>query len=224
VSGGLTPGDPLGGEGPRREQEPPPAGSPAAPEAPAAPPATGAGGYGAGRVPPGAFAPRARDHVAEPVSPDRLASWGQRAVAAIIDSLLVAAVAGVVLAIVGALLFGAASLDTPGGVVGVLVVALIVIPAVAVAALAYAPLVMARTNGKTVGKMVTGCRVVRADGRRVDFLWAAYREVLIKTLLLGVAGSLTAGIGYLVDYLWPLFDDRNRALHDIVVDSLVVRD
>ena len=218
MSGPLTPGDPLGGDEPRREPAPP---APRGPEAPEAPPAST--GYGTGRVPPGAFAPRQRGDVAEP-SQDRLAGWGQRALAAIIDALLISAVAGILFAIVGLLLFGAASLETGGGLVAVVVIALIVIPVVAIAALVYAPLMMARTNGKTIGKMVTGCRVVRADGRPVDFLWAAYREVVIKTLLVGVAGSITAGIGYLVNYLWPLFDDRKRAIHDMIVDSRVVRD
>jgi uncharacterized RDD family membrane protein YckC len=83
---------------------------------------------------------------------------------------------------------------------------------------------MARTNGKTVGKMATGCRVVRSDGRRVDFLWAALREVAVKAVALGVAGAATGGIAYAVDWLWPFADKRNRALHDIVVDSLVVND
>ena len=71
--------------------------------------------------------------------------------------------------------------------------------AVTVGALLYAPLIMARTNGQTLGKMATGCRVVRADGRRIDFGWAALREVVVKALLVGIAGALTGGIAYLVD-------------------------
>ncbi len=46
---------------------------------------------------------------------------------------------------------------------------------------------------------------------------------VVAALALGVAGAATGGIAYLVDVLWPLFDDRNRALHDIVVDSRVIR-
>ncbi len=175
-------------------------------------------------MPPGAFATRERGGVADLYAGAPLAGWGQRAVAAIIDAVLVAVVAGIVLLVLGAVAFGALSLDTPGGIAGALVIALIAVGAVTVGALVYAPLIMARTNGKTVGKLMTGCRVVRGNGREVDFLWAAYREVLIKSLALGIVGSITAGIGYLVNYLWPFFDDRNRALHDIVVDSRVVKD
>jgi uncharacterized RDD family membrane protein YckC len=217
MSGPLTPGDPLGGGGePRREP------SPAAPEAPTAPPP--GSGYGGGRVPPGAFAARERGDLANPHANAELAEWWRRAVAAIIDGLIVAAISAVVLAILGAILFGALSLDTGGGAVGAFLAILFAIFGLAIAGFLYAPILMARTNGQTWGKQAMGCRVVRGDGRRIDFLWAAYREVLVKTVLLGIVASFTAGIAYLVNYLWPLFDDRNRALHDIVVDSRVVKD
>jgi hypothetical protein len=57
----------------------------------------------------------------------------------------------------------------------------------------------------------------------VDFWWAALREVAVKGLLVGIASSLTGGIAYLVDVLWPFWDAENRALHDFVVDSRVVK-
>jgi uncharacterized RDD family membrane protein YckC len=216
VSGGLTPGDPLGDDAP-----PPPRRAPA-PEAPPAPSPSGA--YGGGPVPPGAFATRERGAVADPYAGAPLASYGQRVIAAIIDAVLVAVIALLVLLVLSAVVFGALSLDTPGGLAGAIVTALIGVTVLTIGGFFYAPFVMDRTNGKTVGKMVTGCRVVRGNGREVDFLWAAYREVLIKSLALGIAASITAGIAYLVNYLWPFFDGRNRALHDIVVDSRVVKD
>ena len=83
---------------------------------------------------------------------------------------------------------------------------------------------MARTNGKTLGRMAMGIRVVRASGEPVTFGWAMLREVAVKVLLFGFAGSLTFGLVNLADALWPLWDDENRALHDFVVNSRVVRD
>ena len=53
---------------------------------------------------------------------------------------------------------------------------------------------------------------------------AVVREVLVKTLLFGFIGSITIGIASLVDVLWPLWDDENRALHDFVVDTRTVKD
>jgi uncharacterized RDD family membrane protein YckC len=73
--------------------------------------------------------------------------------------------------------------------------------------------------------MATGIRVVRADGQPVTFGWAMLREVAVKWLLIGaVASSFTFGLAWLLDVLWPLWDEENRALHDMVVDSRVVKD
>ena len=36
--------------------------------------------------------------------------------------------------------------------------------------------------------------------------------------------SLTAGLASLADVLWPLWDEENRALHDLIVDTRVVKD
>ena len=83
---------------------------------------------------------------------------------------------------------------------------------------------MARTNGKTLGRMVMGIRVVRTSGERVTFGYAMLREVLIKTVIFGILGSITAGLAPLLDVLWPLWDEENRALHDFIANSRVVKD
>jgi uncharacterized RDD family membrane protein YckC len=212
--GGLTSGDPLGDE-PRRSPQSPPSADPPRPAEP--PPASA---YGSDRVPPGAFAPRPREEVSDRFAGAEPAEWWRRAVAAIID----AAVVGVAAAILLGLSFAPLNLDDTSGVAGAIVVGLVAILGISIGALLYAPLIMARTDGKTLGKMATGCRVIRADGRRIDFGWAALREVVVKAIGLGVAGGMTGGIAYLVDIFWPFFDGRKRALHDIVVDSRVVRD
>ncbi len=50
------------------------------------------------------------------------------------------------------------------------------------------------------------------------------REVVVKWLLFGlVLGSITAGIAVLIDYLWPLWDEENRALHDLIVNTRTIR-
>jgi hypothetical protein len=50
------------------------------------------------------------------------------------------------------------------------------------------------------------------------------REVIIKSLLFGILSSITAGIASVLDVLWPLWDDENRALHDFIVNTRVVKD
>jgi uncharacterized RDD family membrane protein YckC len=99
----------------------------------------------------------------------------------------------------------------------------------ALVALAYLPTVMRQTNGRTLGKYVFGIRVVRSDERPMTFTVATVREVLCKQLIFGfaifdvfirVGGSLLVA---LVDYLWPLGDHGNRAVHDRVARTRVVR-
>ena len=63
---------------------------------------------------------------------------------------------------------------------------------------------------------------VRAEVRGVAE--AMVREVLVKTLLVGVVSGATGGIGWLLDVLWPLWDEENRALHDFVVNTRTIRD
>ena len=69
----------------------------------------------------------------------------------------------------------------------------------ALVALLYAPVMMARTNGKTLGRMATGIRVVRTSGEPITFGFAMLREVAVKSLLFGIVGSLTGGLAPLVD-------------------------
>lgn len=204
----ITSGDPLAGG--------------AAPESPAPVP----GGYAGGPVPPGALSPAgARASDPEPFGAGRhvLAEWWRRAVALIIDGVIISVAAVIILAIFGGVFSVGFFGGETAGVVSTIVGLLIGVVAVAVVALVYAPLMMSRTNGQTLGKMATSCRVVRADGRPVDFVWAALREVVVKAIGFGVAGSITFGIANLLDYLWPLWDDQNRALHDMIVSSRVVR-
>lgn len=210
----LTPGDPLGG------------GAEAA-RAPASPPPSG---Y-AGPRPPGAIGGAERLGPPPPVSSSpagfattgsqlELAGWWRRAGAQLIDGLIIGIVALVLIVPFG---IGAIGADTDGGVVaaaiGILVTGLVWV----VVALVYAPLLMARTNGQTLGRMATGIRVVRTSGQPMDFSTAALREVVFKALLIGtIANTFTFGLASLLDVLWPLWDEENRALHDFPVHTRTV--
>jgi len=79
-----------------------------------------------------------------------------------------------------------------------------------------------RHNGQTLGKQALGIRVVRQNGQPMDYGSALVRQWLVITLLIGVVGgAFTGGIASLIDYLWPLWDSRNRAVHDIIASTLV---
>jgi uncharacterized RDD family membrane protein YckC len=176
--------------------------------------------------PPGAGGVATADPFGAPAAAHwQLAGWWRRVGAHVIDLVVISIIAGIFFGIFAAFA-GAGFLvgDTTGFIAAVLALlgwGLCVV----VAAFLYAPLMMARTNGKTLGRMVCGIRVVRANGKPIDFGYAALREVAVKWLLIGVvAGSFTFGLAPLIDYLWPLWDEENRALHDMVVDSRTILD
>ena len=88
--------------------------------------------------------------------------------------------------------------------------------------LLYEPIFMRRSgtrNGQTLGKQVLGIRVTRDDRRPVGFGTGTLRDVLFKTVL----GFFTAGLFNLVDFVWPLWEGEDRALHDLVARTHVVR-
>jgi len=88
----------------------------------------------------------------------------------------------------------------------------------AAVALAYYLPLMLRWEGGTVGKRALGIRVVRADGAPLRARQVLVRQVAIQFLVCGFV--LPAN---LLNYLWPPADRQNRALHDLVVDTRVVR-
>ena len=200
-----------------RERSAPPVAPPAPDEPAAAPGSLAPPGYGTSPVPPGAFAAPATASARDPWV---LAEWWRRVVAAIIDGVIVSVVASLLL--IPLVLVGL-SVDTDGGAVAFWAGLLVFLLLLVIASFLYAPVLMARTNGQTIGKMAVGIRVVRANGRAVEFGWAFLREVVIKTLLFGVLSSFTFGLASLLDWLWPLWDSENRALHDMMVDSRVIR-
>lgn len=148
----------------------------------------------------------------------QLASWGSRVGATLLDwlILLIPVTLLIVLVVVVAL-----SSDV-GGIVTAILSSLLYL----VAVLFYAPLLVGRQgahNGQTWGKQIVGIRVVRDSGQPVDIGFGFLREVVVKGLLFGFVGSFFFSIPTLIDYLWPLWDDQNRALHDMVVTTHVVK-
>jgi uncharacterized RDD family membrane protein YckC len=76
-------------------------------------------------------------------------------------------------------------------------------------------------NGQTLGMQVLGIRVRRVDGKPVDVQVVAIRQLLMQEIVFGLLAFLV--IPYLLNYLWPLWDKENRALHDMVAKTRVVR-
>jgi uncharacterized RDD family membrane protein YckC len=206
---GLTSGDPLGGSAP--------------PEAPRH--ESGLPGY-TSPPPPGAGGPVSPAWGQHTALGGRyvLSGWWARVGAQLIDGFLIGAVALVLFLPIGAALGVGFADDSDASLSAVIAGLVLWVICVAIVGLLYAPTMMARTNGKTVGRMAVGIRVVRTSGERITFGYACFREILVKTLLFGIAGALTGGIAQLLDYLWPLWDEENRCLHDFICNSRVVKD
>ena len=195
---------------------PTPGPTPPAPDFPpgytSPPPPGAAGGFPAPPAHSTAAAPAPGTYV--------LAGWWRRVGAAVIDGILIFGIGSILAFAVGTSLFSADQSGLTGMVVGLLTFVFFV----GIGSLVYAPVMMGRTNGRTLGRMATGIRVVRADHQPITIGFAALREVAVKWLLVGIISALTIGLVWLVDVLWPLWDDENRALHDFVVNTRTVMD
>jgi uncharacterized RDD family membrane protein YckC len=218
-TGGLSSGDPLsGGSAP----EPPrhPSGLPGTapgPERPAPVP-----GYGS-PPPPGAGGPVAYQGPGDVMGRYALASWLSRVGAQLIDGAIIVA-GGLVLFLPIAAALGLSLTSASDNEILAAIAAFIFWGlCIAVVACLYAPFMMARTNGKTLGRMAMNIRVVRTSGLSMTFGLAFVREIVIKIVVFRIAGTFTFGLAWLLDDLWPLWDEENRALHDFMVNTRVVR-
>jgi uncharacterized RDD family membrane protein YckC len=81
----------------------------------------------------------------------------------------------------------------------------------------------ARDRGlRTLGKRLVGLSVIAADGTQPTRRMALVREVGGKALLFGIVTGWLI-VPWLLNYLWPLWDERHRALHDRLAGTIVVR-
>ena len=82
-------------------------------------------------------------------------------------------------------------------------------------------------NGQTLGKQATKVTVIRDDGNEIDARTVLVREGLGKALP-GALAALSHPLLIIVliyvvlDYLWPLWERENRALHDLLAHTHVV--
>lgn len=198
---------------PERRQGPQ---SPAGPP-PSAPEVPQSHSYG-GAVPPGGWERPVGPPRPEPQEyMSRLATWGSRFAAWLIDALVTV----LPFLAAGVLTF----LATRSSLLLAVFTGLLTLTLALAVAVVYAALLMARKgarNGQTWGKQAMGIRVIRVDGQPFDFTYAALREVVVKNLAVGIASAMLAGLPFLADNLWPLWDDENRAIHDMAVDTRVI--
>ncbi len=78
-------------------------------------------------------------------------------------------------------------------------------------------------HGQTPGKQLVGIRVIKNNGELSDWGYTFLRELVIKGLVGGFLSGMTGSIYFVVDHLWPLFDKDRQAIHDKMVETLVVQ-
>ncbi len=139
-------------------------------------------------------------------SPGAAASWLSRALAWAVDALVLGAATVVVLA--PALVAGR-NTDY------------VAAPVLLIVAAAYFPLTM-RRRGQTWGKQLARIRVVGADGGPVSTGTVIVRDVVGKFAIFTVLAVIALFVPTIVNFLWPLLDSRNQALHDKMAQTFVV--
>lgn len=171
----------------------------------------------AGGQPPAAYWPSAPPPPVWAGPP--LASWLSRVAAAVLDGLVLFAAVLVVAGPGTALLIAD---HTAAGIVALLL-GLLVYGLLYVFYGAWLMRRPGRRNGQTLGKQWVGIRVVRDTGEPFGLGPGLLREFVVKLLLFGwVGGTFLLAIPSLLDILWPLWEDENRALHDLMVKTHVV--
>lgn len=120
-----------------------------------------------------------------------LADIGTRFIALVID--------GIVLGLIGALLFGAGR--GTGGLIGLIIGA------------AYYWYFLTRQDGQTPGKRIMKIRVVKVDGSPIDDTTAVLRYL----------GYYISSAIFMLGWLLALVDENRQTLHDKIVSTYVVK-
>jgi uncharacterized RDD family membrane protein YckC len=151
-----------------------------------------------------------REALAVPTTGDvAYASWLSRVGAYLLDTLILLIPLGIILGII----FAVDPDDSSGAwiVLGLAYVITLVLPFV------YFTVLQGNERGQTYGKRAAGIRVVSEQtGESIG-----YGRAFGRYAIMVVFGLFFLPI--VLDYLWPLWDAKNQALHDKVVGSIVVR-
>lgn len=140
-----------------------------------------------------------------------LASWGRRAVALLVDGLILAAVVLTTILVAGVPLEDVNTTVLEGDTLTVIL--LFVVPE------AIYDTFFIGSRGQTPGKQLLRIKVVEAADRRTPI---GYQRAFSRWLFTALLWALFTVPG-VVDHLWPLRDSRRQTLHDKVARCVVVR-
>src|SRR4051794_33661633 len=123
--------------------------------------------YAGEKMPPGVANPAA---VNPGPGPYRLAEWGSRVAASLINGVIICLIAAVIFVpLAGAFPF---LTDSTGAIIGLVLAWLGGIFIFCIALALYAPILLVKWNGQTVGKRMLSIRVIQTSGEKFDFFQA----------------------------------------------------
>lgn len=147
------------------------------------------------------------------------APWADRVVGHLIDILLVFAVMAILYPLLGTFLalilggFGAHA-DPFGS--GICCVFILLFPLSTFLVGLYNGVYLVSSRGASIGQGVMKLKVVDANGQLLS-VGTALLRLLVRVVMAAIA------ILWILDLLWPLWDDRRQTLHDKVVGSFVLK-
>jgi uncharacterized RDD family membrane protein YckC len=154
---------------------------------------------------------RLREGSSQAVGARHYGGFWIRLVARLIDAILINIIFFIVRIPFGITMFGPAIGVNPRVAAAALSAMLLVTLMSVVAAACYEIFFIA-ARGATLGKMILGLKVVRADGSKVSL------GVSVGRYFAQLISSITLGIGYIM----AGFDDQKRTLHDRICDTRVI--
>jgi uncharacterized RDD family membrane protein YckC len=143
------------------------------------------------------------------------ATWGNRAIVYLIDSVLVGAVAMVLWFVLGSAMAGMARSFGDDAAGGVCCMALLLFPVASIAVGLYNRVYLIAQRGYSIGQGVVKIKVVNANGQLLT-----QGSALIRLLVQAALGFVP--LLPILDLLWPLWDERKQTLHDKAVGSYVI--
>ena len=153
---------------------------------------------------------RLREGGGQVVGAGRYGGFWIRLVARLIDAILINVILLIVRIPFGVTMFGPTSGADPRGAAARS--AMLFVTLLSVVAAACYEIFFIAARGATIGKMIFGLRVVRADGSKVSL------GVSVGRYFAQLISSITLGIGYIM----AGFDHQKRTLHDRICDTRVI--
>jgi uncharacterized RDD family membrane protein YckC len=143
------------------------------------------------------------------------ASWGSRAIGYLIDGFLVGAVMTVLYFLLAGLMSGVAGLAGHNAAGGLCCMFLVLFPVATLVVGLWNRVYLIAQRGYSIGQGVVKIKVVDINGNLLTQGTAFVR--LLVAVGLGMVPFLP-----IIDYLWPLWDERGQTLHDKAVNCYVV--